>query len=200
MYNPYWLKSDSCHRDPGLTPPEILKRDSVLSLCYQSTNFCSLEWAVIKVKDLEDLPVQEWWGLYTSHKSPRCFFSFKNGWIFSLEVSLIYTASHNYIGKPHFKNKKKRSLISIFLDLDLNKKKKTAFLTKAETTSCLGFLFPRKGPLTVKFTHVLAFGSYLSLNYEMATGVGWIRWPQKCGQNVKNPFPFYISLFQFHLK
>lgn len=124
----------------------------MLSLCYQSTNFCSLEWVVIK-KNLEDLPVQEWWGLYTSPKTQNVFSLSKLVNLFSrLEASLIYTASHNYTGKLHFKNKKKRLLISIFLDLDLNKKKKTPFATKAETTRYLGFLFPRKGPLTVKFT------------------------------------------------
>lgn len=84
MHNPCWLKSDSRHCDPGLKPPEIFRRSPVLSLSYQCTNFCSLEWVVIKVKNVEDLPVQERWGLYTSPKNPRCFFSFKNGWIFSL--------------------------------------------------------------------------------------------------------------------
>lgn len=114
MNNPCWLKSDSCHCDPGLKPPETSRRSPVLSLSYQSTIFCSLEWVVIKVKNLEDLPGMV--GIIYSPQKPKMFFLFQK-WVnlFSrLKASLIYTASHNYTGKSHFKNKKKRSLISIF--------------------------------------------------------------------------------------
>lgn len=76
-------------------------------------------------------------GIIYIPKKPKMFFFSLSKMVnlFSrLETSLIYTASHNYTGKPHFKNKKKRSLISVFLDLDLGKKNKPAFVTKAETT------------------------------------------------------------------